>query len=285
MTSPTADAVAAPRARAARRGPVSLIRIGITDILGRRRLIRYLVGSVLKQTHADTVFGQLWWILDPLLQMAVYFLLFAVMLNTRIPDYPLFLFAAILPWKWFSTTLNEATLSITGHQSLIRQVQFPKIVLPTSSVLGGTVSFAFGLVALGLVYLFYLPRLSPWVVCLPLIAAVQFVLTLALAILFSAINAFFRDIQNVLSHALRLWFYVSGALIPLDTLAGSHKTLYALLSLNPFAVLFSSYRAVTYGTTAPDWVGLGLVLGFSVGVLLFAILVFKRVEPAFARIL
>ncbi len=116
---------------------------------------------------------------------------------------------AILPWKWFSTTLNEATLSVTGRQSLIRQVQFPKIVLPTSGVLAGTVSFGFGLIALGIVYLFYLDRLSLWVLCLPLIAAVQFVFTLAMGILFSSLNAFFRDIQNVMRHALRLWFYLS----------------------------------------------------------------------------
>ena len=166
-------------------------------MLGRRRLTRYLVGAELKRTHADTAFGQIWWILDPILQMAVYFILFAVFLKTQIPDYPLFLFVAILPWKWFSTTLNEATLSITGRQSLIRQVQFPKIVLPTSGVIAGTVSFGFGLIALGIVYLFYLDRLSLWVLCLPLIAVVQFTFTLAMGILFSFLNAFFRDVQNV----------------------------------------------------------------------------------------
>jgi ABC-type polysaccharide/polyol phosphate export permease len=284
MTTPT-EAIASPRPRAKKPGPITLVRTGIAEMFGRRRLTRYLVGSELKRTHADTAFGQVWWILDPLLQMAVYFLLFAVMLNTRIPDYPLFLFAAILPWKWFSTTLNEATLSITGHQSLIRQVQFPKIVLPTAAVVAGTMSFGFGLIALGLVYLFYLDRLSLWVVCLPLIAAVQFVLTLAIGILFSALNAFFRDVQNVMGHALRLLFYLSGALIPLDSLAVSHPSLFAILSLNPFAVLFKAYRAVTYGTTAPDWAGLAIVLVFSLALLMFSIYVFKRVESAFARIL
>ncbi len=284
MTTPS-EALASARPRAKNRGPMALVPIGIRELFRRRRLTRYLVGAELKQTHADTAFGQIWWVLDPLLQMAVYFILFAVMLNTNIPDYPLFLFAAILPWKWFSTTMNQATLSITGHQSLIRQVQFPKIVLPTAAVVAGTMSFAFGLIALGLVYLFYLDRLSIWVVCLPVIAAVQFVLTLGLAILFCAINAFFRDVQNVMTHALRLLFYLSGALIPLDSLALSHKALYAILSLNPFAVLFKSYRAVTYGTTAPDWTGLAIVLVFSLALLLCAIYVFKRVEPAFARIL
>jgi lipopolysaccharide transport system permease protein len=284
MTTPTAS-IASSRSRQRRRGIIALLRTGIQDVVGRRRLIRYLVGAELKRTHADTAFGQLWWILDPLLQMGVYFLLFAVMLNTKIPDYPLFLFAAILPWKWFSTTLAEATLSITGHQLLIRQIQFPKLVLPTAAVLAGTVSFGFGLIALGLVYVFYLDRLSIWVLCLPLIAAVQFVLTLAIGVLFSSVNAFFRDIQNVMAHALRLVFYLSGALIPLDTIANSHPSLYVILSLNPFAVLFKAYRAVTWGTTAPDWLGLFLVLLFSIGLLGVAMVFFKRVEPAFARIL
>jgi ABC-type polysaccharide/polyol phosphate export permease len=284
MTTST-EALASPRPRVKKRGPIFLVRTGFGEMLGRRRLTRYLVGAELKRTHADTAFGQIWWILDPLLQMSVYFLLFAVMLNTQIPDYPLFLFAAILPWKWFSTTMNEATLSVVGHQSLIRQIQFPKVVLPTASVVAGTISFGFGLIALGLVYLFYLDRLSVWVVCLPLIGAVQFVLTLGLGILFSAANAFFRDVQNVMTHALRLLFYLSGALIPLDRIATSHPSLYAILSLNPFAILFKNYRAVTYGTSAPDWAALGVVLAFSLVLLLLSIYVFKRVESAFARIL
>ncbi len=284
MTTPT-EALASPRVRAKKRGPIALVRTGFGEMFGRRRLTRYLVGAELKRTHADTAFGQIWWILDPLLQMSVYFILFAVMLSTNIPDYPLFLFVAILPWKWFSTTMNETTLSIVAHQSLIRQIQFPKLVLPTAAVVAGTMSFGFGLIALGLVYLFYLDRLSPWVLCLPFIAAVQFVLTLALGILFSALNAFFRDVQNVMSHALRLLFYLSGALIPLDRIAQSHPSLYSILSLNPFAVLFKQYRAVTYATTAPDWAALGVVLAFSFVVLLVAIYFFKRVEPAFARIL
>lgn len=285
MSVPTSEVIAAPRPRGNRPGRVALVRTGLSEILGRRRLTGYLVGAELKRTHANTAFGQIWWVLDPLLQMAVYFVLFSVMLNTRIPDYPLFLFAAILPWKWFSTTLNEATLSITGRQTLIRQIQFPKIVLPTSAVMAGTISFVIGLVALGIVYLFYLSRLSPWVLCLPLIAAVQFVFTLAMGILFSALNAFFRDVQNVMSHALRLWFYLSGALIPLDTIRTSHPPLFAILSLNPFAALLGAYRSVTYGMTAPSWVELGLILLFSVGLLLVAIYIFKRAEPAFARIL
>ena len=225
-------------------------------MLGRRELTRYLVGAELKRTHADTAIGQLWWVLDPLLQMAVYYIFITIIFASSQPDYPLFIFVAILPWKWFSATLNEATLSITGKQGLIRQVQFPKIVLPTAAVVAGTVSFVFGLVALGIVYVFYPSRLSLWILTIPIIAAVQFVFTIGVALIFAAANAFFRDIQNVLRHFLRMWFYLSPVLYSLDRIEKIHPSLHTILSLNPMAVLLNSYRSVTYGTSAPDWAGL-----------------------------
>jgi ABC-type polysaccharide/polyol phosphate export permease len=283
MSRPAVEALVQPVPAIRRRGLLGLVADGLRDLVSHRRLIRYLVGAELKRTHADTVLGQIWWILDPLLQMAVYYVLVEVILHRNVPDYPLFLFAAILPWKWFSTTMNEATLSVTGRQSLIRQLSFPKIVLPTAAVAAETVSFLFGLGAFALVYLFYLDRLSVWVLVVPLIAAIQLVFTLALAIVLSAANAFYRDIQNVLRHALRMWFYLSPALYSLDLI--TDRRFREILQLNPFAILLESYHAVTWGTSAPDWSGLAVLLAVSVVLLLAAILVFKRVEPAFARIL
>lgn len=285
MSARTTEAIASPGPHTKGRGPIALVRTGLAEMLGRRRLTRYLVGAELKRTHADTAFGQLWWIFDPLLQMAVYYVFVTIIFDKPTPDYPLFIFVAILPWKWFSTTLNEATVSITARQSLIRQVQFPKIVLPSSAVAAGTVSFVFGLAALAIVYLFYLGRLSPWVLAIPLIAAVQFVFTLAMGILFAALNAFFRDIQNVLRHGLRMWFYLSPALYSLDKLTAAHPSLGAIMAFNPMSILLTSYRSVTYDARAPDWLGLAGLLGFSAVLLLVAVYVFKRAEPAFARIL
>ncbi len=285
MSTPSLEASASPRLVSADRTTLGLIRSGLGELLGRRRLTRYLVGSELKRTHADTAFGQVWWILDPLLQMAVYVILVSFIFQRKIPDYPLFIFAAILPWKWFATSLNEATLSITSHNSLIRQLQFPKIILPSAAVTAGTVSFAIGLIALGIVYLFYPQRISLWLLLLPIIAAVQYVFTMALGILLAAGNAFFRDIQNVLRHVVRLWFYLSPGLYSLDTVASSNPTLHTILSLNPFAVLFTSYRDIIYYQTAPEWLGLAALLVVSLIMLLGAVVVFKRAEPAFARIL
>ncbi|MGZ8501385.1 MAG: ABC transporter permease [Candidatus Limnocylindrales bacterium] len=285
MTPPTTEAIARVRPGHRRTNGLALVGTGLAEMLGRRRLTRYLVGAELKRTHANTAFGQLWWILDPLLQMAVYVFVVTVVFNKSTPDYPLFVFVAILPWKWFSATLNEANLSVTARHNLIRQVQFPKLVLPTSAVLAGTVSFGFGLIALALVYAFYPHRISIWILTLPLIAGVQFVFTLAIGILFAALNTFFRDIQNVLRHFLRLWFYLSPALYSLDELAKNHPSEYTILSLNPMAVLLDSYRAATWGTTAPNWLGLGVLLLLSLDMVVVAIYIFKRAEPAFARIL
>jgi lipopolysaccharide transport system permease protein/teichoic acid transport system permease protein len=275
-------------AGASEHGPLGLMRAGIRDISHSWRLIRYLVRADLKRTHADSVIGQLWWILDPLLQMGVYFILVSIILQRKTPDYPLFLFAAILPWKWLSTTLNDASLAVVSRQSLIRQVQFPKLVLPTAATIASTVSFGFGLIALAIVYMFFLHRLTPWLLAIPLIAVVQLAFSLALAITISAVNAFYRDVQNVLSHVLRLWFYLSPTLYSLDHI--EHQTIRAVLSLNPMAVILDSYRRVIWGTdttggVAPDFLGLAIVLALSLGMLAGSILLFKRVETAFARIL
>jgi ABC-type polysaccharide/polyol phosphate export permease len=281
MTARTPSAAARPEK--AKPGPIGLVLGGLRDILQRRHLIRYLVTADLKRTHADSVIGQVWWLLDPILQMAVYWVMVSLIFERKTPDYPLFLFAAILPWKWFSTTLGDSSNAIVGRQALIRQLPFPKIVLPVSSTIAGTVSFAYGLLAFGIVYLAYLDRLSLWVLAIPLIAAVQFVFVLAAAILVSALNAFFRDVQNVLVHGLRLWFYLSPALWSMSDF--NHPTLKQLLVLNPFTTLFESYRAVTWGTHAPEWGALLVLLLVSLVFLFAAIALFKRVEPSFARIL
>lgn len=290
MSRTTSDVVGKDLIRPRRKiGFFALARDGVTDIISRRRLIRYLVGADLKRTHADTIIGQLWWILDPILQVGVYYLVFDLIFKRKTPDFLLYLLAAVLPWKWFNTALNDAMSSVVSRQGLIRQIPFPKLVLPTSAALASTVSFAIGLVALALVYLLYLPRLTPWIAFLPVIAFVQLVFSLAIAISLAAANSFYRDVANVTGHILRLLFYMSPILYTVDELP-SNPTIRFLFSLNPFTTLMTAYRAVIYGTAtgpsqAPDFVALGILLAISVVLLTCAIALFKRVEPALARIL
>ena len=128
--------------------PFQLVSQGVRDIWSRRRLARYLVQADLHKHGADTLLGNIWWFLDPLLQMVVYVILVSVIFKRGGPDYPLFIFTAILPWKWFSSSINDAITSVTTRERIIKQVSFPKIVLPVASTVSGIASFAFGLVPL-----------------------------------------------------------------------------------------------------------------------------------------
>jgi lipopolysaccharide transport system permease protein len=285
----TREAPISYHSSAKRPGALGLVSQAVREIRSRRRLIRYLVLADLKKKGADTVLGNVWWVLDPLLQMLVYVLLVSVILNKSQPDYPLFIFAAILPWKWFTTAITDAIYSVSSQDRLIKQLQFPKIVLPTAATVAGVVNFAFGFIALGgLLLLFYRERATPYLVLLPLIAAVQFVFTLAIAYAVAAINVFYRDVGNVSRHALRLWFYLSPGLYgaaTLSTLAVNHKLFIQLMSFNPFFALFNAYRSVIYDGQPPDWTSLSILLVGSLGLLLLTTILFKRVEPSFAKVL
>jgi ABC-type polysaccharide/polyol phosphate export permease len=275
----------------------SLLRQGFADILSRRRLIRYLVQAEMKKRGSDTILGNLWWILDPLLQLVVYVIFVSVIAKRPAPDYPLFIFAAIVPWKWFSAVITDASSSVVAAGTLIRQIAFPKIVLPVSSATAGVVGFVWGLVPLAALILLHPQRLSLMIIWLPVIAGVQFVFTLAAAVLVSAANVFFRDLGNALGHALRLWWFLSPGLYSLDSLRDisfiqHHPIVSALVWLNPFAVLFEAYRAVIYGSAdgtgpphPPDVLALLWLLVGSLVFLAVCVTFFKRVEPEFAKVL
>ena len=216
---PMSSGDAAATIRQSPGGPSSLtlLRQGITEILSRRRLIRYLVQADMKKRGSDTVLGNLWWILDPLLQLIVYVIFVSIIARRPAPDYPLFIFAAIVPWKWFSAVITDATTSVVGPERLIRQIAFPKLVLPLSVATAGVVGFLWGLVPMAGLMLLHLDRISIMLVWLPVIAVVQFVFTVAVAVFVSAANVFFRDLGNALGHVLRLWWFLSPGLYSLET--------------------------------------------------------------------
>src|SRR5664279_1736695 len=262
---------AAVRSTSVRPNLIRLVLEGSREIVSRRRLIRYLVQADLKKDGSDTVLGNVWWILDPLLQMIVYVILVSVIFARPQKDYPLFIFAAILPWKWFTTSVSQGVGAVVGQERLIKTIQFPKIVLPVSATVAGVVNFAFGMIPLGmLLVLLFRDRISPNLAFIPVIAFVQLVFTLAVATVLAALNVFVRDIGNIARHALRLWFYLSPGLYAIDQLESSsalksHPEVLKILEANPFATLFSAYRSVIYGTSdggpaLPDWSSLATLL-------------------------
>jgi ABC-type polysaccharide/polyol phosphate export permease len=293
--STTSEVPAEFRHAAARPGPLTLLGEALEDILSRRRLVGYLVRADIKKKGADTFLGNLWWVLDPLLQMLVYVIFVSVIFDRDTPDYPLFVLAAILPWKWFTSSVNDATTSVTSQGSLIRQIQFPKIVLPMAATSAAVVGFAFSLIPLVGIMLFYAHRLSPFLLLIPLVAAVQYLFTLGVGFIVAGVNVFFRDLGNVLRHFLRLWFYLSPGLYSLQMLESSkvfeqYPVLLRILQLNPFATLFEGFRAVIYGAPdggphLPDFGALGALAVVSIVLIAIGGIIFKRLEPMYAKVL
>ena len=279
------------RSSSVRPGSFALIRIGIRETLSRRRLIAYLVRADLKKSGADTVLGNVWWIVDPLLQMLVYYVLVGVILNrgAGTPDYPLFIFAAILPWKWFDSTVREGASAVVRSERLIKQIYFPKLVLPFAATISGIAHFAFGLIPLTLLIVIAYPeRASAWLLLIPVVAFVQLVFSLAVATTLGAVNVFYRDIGNLANHLLRFWFYLSPALYGLDEVAKlseKHRIVDIWFTLNPWTYLLGAYRDLIYYGRPPEWGPLLVVLLVSFVLLALAILLFKRCEPSFAKVL
>jgi len=278
-----------PAYRPARPGPRETLTGTAREVWSRRRLITYLVRADLKKRGADTVLGNLWWVIDPLLTMLVYVVLISIILRVEREAYPLFIFTAILPWKWFSSSIADAVTCVTTRDRIIKQVNFPKIVLPMAVSVGGVANFVFGLVPLlGMLVLFYPSRITAWILLLPVVALVQFLLTIGIAVLASALTVFFRDIGNVATHALRIWFYLSPALYGAEQVTqavGEGSILSTIYRLNPFVALFESYRNLIYAGAPPVWDLLALVLVESVILLVVAVLVFRRMEPSFAKVI
>ncbi len=240
----------------------------IEDVRSRRRLVGYLVRADIKKKGADTFLGNLWWVLDPLLQMVVYVVFVSIIFQRPTPDYPLFVLAAILPWKWFSSSMNDATMSVIGQGSLIRQIQFPKIVLPIALDRRGGRRLRVRAHPAGRRSCCSIPhRISAFVLLIPVVAVVQFLFTLGVV-------APRRLGQRVLPRPRqRPAPLPAPVVLPVARactasrwsqderrLRRTTRRCCASSQLNPFAILFESYRAVIYGDPIsgphmPDWVG------------------------------
>jgi lipopolysaccharide transport system permease protein len=291
------------RSSAVRPGAIALIVTAIQETLSRRRLIRYLVRAEVKRQGTDTVLGNVWWLLDPLISMMIYVVVMTFIFQRSTPDFPLFLLAAMIPFKSLTSMVEGSTKAIVGKDQLIKQIQFPKIVLPIMACGAELLNLAAGGALLAvLLFLIYLPHASVMLLWIPVIVFVQFFFTLGIAIGLSAITVFYRDVGNLIGHVSRLLFYIAPILWSFDDAKGRGADLekalghtgFLILKYNPISILLESYRHVIYGIPgpdgwtppiAPDLMVLGIILAVSIAVLIGATVLFKRLEPAFAKVL
>jgi ABC-type polysaccharide/polyol phosphate export permease len=245
-------------------------------------LLKYLVISNLKLAHRNLALGYLWWILNPLLWMLVYWLLVVGIFNRGEPNYPLFLLSAILPWRAFVTSVGQSMTCISGQERLIKQVSFPKAVLPLSVVLSNGVSLSFGLVILILAAILYGLPLTGYLLLLPIIALIQLSFTAGLAFMLSVFAVYFADIRNLMQFVLRIWLYLSPSLYSIERVPLRFRDVFML---NPFAPIFTSYRDVIMYGQPPEWRWLAVATVISLATLIIGFAFFIRHEQRLSKVI
>jgi ABC-type polysaccharide/polyol phosphate export permease len=244
-------------------------------------LLRYMVSNALRTTYSGTFFGYLWWLLDPMLYTAVYVLMFDVILRRGGQNFALYIATSVLAWKYFSSATRNGIGLTEAKAHLMRQVAFPRSVLPLAAALAESVRFLFGLVALLVFAAFFgiFPAASfPEVLA---VAAVQLVFTLGVSYLLSALNVLFRDTYQLTQYVFQIWFYLSPGLYALAYVPQRFKSWYML---NPFATLLPAYHGLILYHQSPDFGALAEVAAGSLAVLVLGFLSFVRLQPLFAKL-
>ena len=182
------------------------------ELFRYRGLIQTLVARELKARYRGSVLGFFWSFVNPLLLLLVYSFVFTVVLPrgelVSLEPYAVFLFCGLLPWTWFSSSLSDGANVLIINGNLIKKVMFPAEILPIVAVQSNMVHFLFGLALLIIFLLYYsVPLRLTELVWFPFVVAVQFTLTLGLAMVLSALTVHFRDIKDLLANILTLWFF------------------------------------------------------------------------------
>lgn len=215
-----------------------------------------LVRRDVRLRYKRSVLGVLWSLLNPLLQLLVFSLIFGLLLPLNIPHFPLFLFVGLLAWNWFQASLTEATGAVVDNRDLVRRPGFPTVILPVVPVITNLIHLLLALPVLAAFLLIGGIALQPVALILPIVLAVQFLVTAGLAYLVAAFNVTFRDVRYLLSFALLLGFYLSPVFYDPTVIPARLRPLYYL---NPMVTLIESYRALLLAGTWPPFALLALV--------------------------
>ena len=269
----------------------------LAQLLKYRGLIQSLVSRELKARYRGSALGIFWSFGNPLLLLVIYTLVFNYFMvrDDKLQPYTLFLCCGLLPWTWFSASLNEASGSLVSGGNLIKKVLFPAEVLPIVSVLANMVHFllALPILAAFLVYYAYAdqaaglaePRVAlhmAELVWLPLVVLVQLVLTTGLALALAALTAHYRDVRDILANLLTFWFFAT----PIIYSWRAAEKLKLVLDLNPFTHLAVSYQEILFhpeNAFGHLWWLLALA-GASVFVFLGGYWLFDRLRDSFAEV-
>lgn len=262
------------------RGWVSL---KLDELWAYRELLYFLTWRDIKVRYKQTVLGAAWAIIQPFFTMVVFSLFFgrlAGIPSDGIP-YPVFSYAALVPWSFFAGGLNNSANSLVGSANLLKKVYFPRLAIPIATVMAGMIDFVLAFVVLLGMMLFYgiVPTLN--IVWLPLLVLLAFVTSLGVGLWLSALNVQFRDVRYTIPFITQFWMFATPIAYPSSLLTEPWRTLYGL---NPMVGVVEGFRWALLGTdTAPGPVIVVSALA-AVGLLVSGAYYFRRMEKSFADV-
>ena len=258
----------------------------IKEIFKYRELLKNNVKKEVRGRYKNSILGVMWTFLNPLLQIAVYAMIFPYILKQQQPYYLIFVCVGLIPWSFFTTTIIQSTNTIIGNANIVKKVYFPREILPLSVVLSGAINF---LIATIIILAFCIgggKGITWHIIIFPIILLLQMILQLAISFVLSAVTVYIRDIEHFVQIVLMLMFYATPIVYSTSTLDGSTTTarfMKKVIMLNPMTTIIEGYRSIFYTQTLPDFKGIGIWYIISIALLFIGWLIFKKLQKGFAE--
>jgi lipopolysaccharide transport system permease protein len=255
--------------------------LNLRELWSYRELLFFLTWRDIKVRYKQTALGATWAILQPLLTMLIFTVIFgrfAGIPSDGIP-YPIFCYTALLPWTFFSNAVTNSGNSLVGSSNLITKVYFPRMVIPGAAVLAGLVDFMIASAILAALMVYY--RVAPtWqIVLFPGLVLLTAVLAFGVGMIMSALNVKYRDVRHALPFLVQIWMFATPILYPLSLVRQWRWLLY----LNPLTGVIEGFRSSLLGRPF-DWTALAISVLITAATLVFAAFFFRRMEKSFADI-
>jgi lipopolysaccharide transport system permease protein len=256
--------------------------IDLKSLWAYRELLYFLTWRDVKVRYKQTALGAAWAIIQPLFTMIVFSIFFgklARMPSDGIP-YPIFAYAGLMPWTFFSNAVNSSGNSLVGSAHLITKVYFPRMIIPGAAVAAGLVDLIIALGILFILMIYYGVGVTWNILMLPALMLLTTLLAIAVGMWTSALNVKYRDIRYALPFAIQLTMFATPIIYPVSIVPAAWRW---ALNLNPLTGIIEGYRASFFGRPF-DWTALAISAAITFALLLYAAYHFKRVERTFADI-
>lgn len=252
----------------------------IKEFISYREMLINIVRRDLRSRYKGSFLGFLWTFINPLLQLIVYSTVFPFILRVQQENYPMFLFVALLPWIYFTASVQGATTSLVAGANLVKKIYFPRAILPLSSIFTNLMNYVYSLVIVFAALLLTGVHLTFNVLWLPVVLLIESIFIIGLALILSALYVRFRDLEHIVGVVTFVWFYLTPIVFPISIFPDSMSE---VIKYNPMVPIIESFRDILLYGKQPEWGSLGYASSIGVILLLIGIIIFRRCEKTFAE--